>query len=53
MVALLSHMRMNLMLPDKHSKRIVELTVRQKKEIDSELTTQPNWFKVKSKVKIL
>lgn len=52
MVALLSHMRMNLMLPDNHSKRIVELTVRQKKEIDSELTTQRVESQIGSKSKV-
>lgn len=35
-----SHIRMNLTVPDNHRKGVAELTVRQKKETDSELTTQ-------------
>lgn len=35
----ITHVRMNLMYPDNHNKGVVELTVKQKKEIDSELTT--------------
>lgn len=52
MVALLSHIRMNLMFPDNHSKEVVELTVRQKKEIDSELTTQRVQSQIGSKAKV-
>lgn len=52
MVALLSHIRMNLMFPDNHSKGVEELTVRQKKEIDSEQTTQRLESQIGSKSKV-
>lgn len=52
LVALLSHIRMNLTFPDNHSKGVVEVTVRQKKEIDSELTTQRIESQIGSKSKV-
>lgn len=51
----IKHVRTNLMYPDNHGKGVV--IIKQKKEIESELTTprggRPNWFKVKSRVKFL
>lgn len=35
----IKHVRTNLMYPDNQSKGVVELIIKQKKEIDSELTT--------------
>lgn len=40
------------MFPDNHSKGAAELTVRQKKEIDSELTTQSIESQIDSKSKV-
>lgn len=48
-----NHIRMNLTVPHNHRKRVAELTVRQKKETDSELTTQKveSYIGSKSKMK--
>lgn len=43
---------MNLMFPENHSKGAVELTVRQKKDIDNELTTKGAGSQIASKSKV-
>lgn len=43
---------MNLTFPDNYSKGVIEFTVRQKKEIDSELTTQGVESQIGSKSKV-
>lgn len=48
----IKHVRMNLMYPDIHSKGEVELTIKQKEEIDSELTTPRVESQIGSKSKV-
>lgn len=48
----IKHVKMNLMYPDNHSKGEVELTIKQKEEIDSELTTLRVESQIGSKSKV-
>lgn len=48
----IKHARTNLMYPDNHSKGVVELTIKQKKDIHSEVTIQRVESQIGSKSKV-